>query len=109
MLNATVLIRMLLYKIYKIHFQYILYKYNNLGTLADNHKDFFRILKSAFNRANDCSSDPICFHSDGQGVGGLNLAACYSCALLPENACEEFNSFLDRAVLIHEDYGFINN
>jgi flavodoxin len=29
---------MLLYKIYKIHFQYILYKYNNLGTLADNHK-----------------------------------------------------------------------
>jgi len=37
MLNATVLIRMLLYKIYKIHFQYILYKYNNLGTLADNH------------------------------------------------------------------------
>jgi len=72
-----------------------------------NQKDFYRVLKSAFNRASDCSSDPICYHSDGQGVGGLNLAACYSCALLPENACEEFNSFLDRAVLIHEDYGFI--
>jgi len=41
MLNATVLIRMLLYKIYKIHFQYILYKYNNLGTLADNHNQLF--------------------------------------------------------------------
>jgi len=82
--------------------------YGGLVSQANN-KDFFRILKSAFNRANDCSSDPICFHSDGQGVGGLNLAACYSCALLPENACEEFNSFLDRAVLIHEDYGFINN
>jgi hypothetical protein len=82
--------------------------YGGLVSQANN-KDFFRILKSAFNRANDCSSDPICFHSDGQGVGGLNLAACYSCTLLPENACEEFNSFLDRAVLIHENYGFINN
>lgn len=82
--------------------------YGGLVSQANNN-DFYRILKSAFNRASDCSSDPICFNTDeGQGVGGLNLAACYSCALLPENACEEFNSFLDRAVLIHDDYGFIN-
>lgn len=66
-----------------------------------------RILKSALNRASDCASDPICYNTDdGQGIGGLNMAACYSCTLVPENACEEFNSFLDRALLIDKDYGF---
>ena len=66
-----------------------------------------RILKSALNRASDCASDPICYNTDdGQGIGGLNMAACYSCTLVPENACEEFNSFLDRALLIDKNYGF---
>lgn len=65
------------------------------------------ILKSALRRAKDCASDPICFNTEeGQGIGGLNMAACYSCALLPENACEEFNSFLDRAVLVDNEFGF---
>ncbi|OBX21583.1 uncharacterized protein DUF1998 [Gelidibacter algens] len=66
-----------------------------------------RLLKSALRRASDCASDPICYNTDdGQGVGGLNMAACYSCTLIPENACEEFNSFLDRSLLIDEAYGF---
>lgn len=68
-----------------------------------------RILKSALNRASDCASDPICYNTDdGQGIGGLNMAACYSCALIPENACEEFNSFLDRVLLIDNEYGFFS-
>jgi len=67
---------------------------------------FLKILYSALVRANDCASDPICYYSEGQGIGGLNLAACYSCSLLPETSCEEFNSFLDRAILIDKDYGF---
>ena len=54
---------------------------------------------SALARAKDCASDPICYHSDGQGVGGTNLAACHSCALIAENACEEFNSYLDRKII----------
>lgn len=71
-----------------------------------NEKDFFRILKSALIRATDCASDPICYHSEeGQGIGGLNMAACYSCSLLPDITCEEFNCFLDRALLIDEDFG----
>ena len=65
-----------------------------------------KILESALARAKDCASDPICYHSEGQGVGGLNFAACYSCSLLPETSCEEFNSYLDRALLIDERYGF---
>lgn len=70
-------------------------------------RNFLRIIKSALKRADDCASDPICYHTDdGQGIGGLNMAACYSCTLIPENACEEFNSFLDRALLIDNEFGF---
>jgi hypothetical protein len=65
-----------------------------------------RIISSALFRAKDCSSDPICYESDGQGVGGLNYAACFSCLLISETSCEEFNSFLDRRILIDPQYGF---
>lgn len=71
-----------------------------------NPTSFKKILESALFRSKDCASDPVCYHSDGQGIGGMNLAACYSCSLLPETSCEEFNSFLDRALLIDEKYGF---
>lgn len=67
---------------------------------------FIIILNSAIARAKDCASDPICYNSEGQGIGGLNLAACYSCSLLPETSCEEFNSYLDRAMLIDDKFGF---
>lgn len=71
-----------------------------------NPERFSKILNSSLARAKDCASDPICYHSEGQGVGGLNLASCYSCGLLPETSCEEFNSYLDRAVLIDDEFGF---
>jgi hypothetical protein len=72
-----------------------------------NEPSFTKLLKSALYRATDCASDPICYNTeDGQGIGGLNMAACYSCTLLPETACEEFNSFLDRSILIDSDYGY---
>ena len=77
------------------------------GLVSQAHSErFIKILCSALARAKDCASDPICYHSDGQGVGGLNLAACYSCCLLPETSCEEFNSYLDRALLIDRQIGF---
>lgn len=47
-----------------------------------------------------CSSDPLCI----EGVHSLstpaNGAACHACLLASETSCEEFNSFLDRAVLV---------
>ena len=68
---------------------------------------FEKLFYSALERAKDCASDPVCYDSpDGQGIGGLNLAACYSCALLPETSCEEFNSLLDRGMLIGNETGF---
>lgn len=81
--------------------------YGGLVSQANTER-FTKILKSALIRAQDCASDPICYNSDGQGVGGLNLAACYSCTLLPEISCEEFNSYLDRALLIDKIFGFYN-
>lgn len=73
-----------------------------------NPERFIKIVESALARAKDCASDPICYNSEGQGIGGLNLAACYSCTLLPETSCEEFNSYLDRALLIDKQFGFYN-
>ncbi|MEM9887911.1 MAG: DUF1998 domain-containing protein, partial [Bacteroidota bacterium] len=78
--------------------------YGGLVAQAESSR-FIKILNSALQRAKDCTSDPVCYHSDGQGVGGLNLAACYSCCLLPETSCEEFNSYLDRGLLIGDEFG----
>lgn len=80
----------------------------SLGGLVSQCNDIDnlkRIIKSALERARDCSSDPICWNSDGQGVENLNLAACYSCALLPDVSCEELNCFLDRQLLIDHEIG----
>ena len=57
-------------------------------------------LLAALGRASWCSADPVCMESDGQGVDGLNLAACHACALLPETSCEMFNVLLDRGLLV---------
>ncbi len=61
-----------------------------------------RVIKEALERARWCSSDPICMElgAHGQGPDSCNLAACHSCALVPETSCESFNKFLDRAMLI---------
>ena len=77
-----------------------------LVSQCDDLDNLNRIIKSALQRAKDCSSDPICENSDGQGVENLNLAACYSCTLLPDISCEMFNSFLDRGLLIDKNFGF---
>ena len=47
-----------------------------------------------------CSSDPLCIQGMISPADGLSLAACHACLLAPETACEEFNRFLDRAVLV---------
>lgn len=61
---------------------------------------FEKIFDNALRGACWCSSDPVCIESPGQGPGSCNLAACYSCALVPETSCETGNRFLDRALLV---------
>ena len=59
------------------------------------------VIRKAVEGANWCSADPVCMElSSNPQAKGNNLAACHSCALLPETSCEEFNRFLDRAVVI---------
>ena len=61
------------------------------------------VVRRALEGARWCSADPVCMelgNKGGQGPDSLNLAACHSCALVPETACEEFNRFLDRGLLI---------
>lgn len=60
-----------------------------------------------------CSNDPVCISSVGQGREALNLAACHTCGLLPETSCEDFNVFLDRALVTgtfeNKEIGFYND
>ncbi|MDH6241159.1 hypothetical protein M2125_000966 [Polynucleobacter sphagniphilus] len=63
-------------------------------------KNLEQTIARAIEKASWCSSDPVCIESTGQGPDNCNLAACHSCALLPETSCEEQNRLLDRGVLI---------
>ncbi|MEW8692906.1 MAG: DUF1998 domain-containing protein [Candidatus Thiodiazotropha endolucinida] len=57
-------------------------------------------LRNALVDAANCSSDPLCSESTGQGSDALNLAACHACSLIPETSCEEGNRLLDRLLAI---------
>jgi hypothetical protein len=60
-------------------------------------------LRAAFHDATWCAADPVCMEIGrraGQGPDACNMAACHNCALVPETACEEFNRFLDRGVVV---------
>ncbi len=64
------------------------------------------IIMKCLERSIECSSDPLCWESDGQGLFDLNLASCFSCSLVSETACEEWNLGLDRRSLVDEEFGF---
>lgn len=65
-----------------------------------------KLIKNALLRGVDCSSDPLCWETEGQGLFDFNLAACFSCSLVSETACEAMNLGLDRRVLVDEEYGY---
>jgi hypothetical protein len=61
------------------------------------------VIQRALEAAGWCSADPVCMEmgsSGGQGPDSCNLAACHNCALVPETACERFNRYLDRALVV---------
>lgn len=71
-------------------------------------KKILEIIKKGLERSINCSSDPLCWESEGQGIFDLNLSACFSCSLVAETACEEMNLGLDRRVLVDEEFGYFN-
>lgn len=81
--------------------------YGGITSICDDNR-IGKLIESAMIRAIDCATDPICYHTHGQGVANLNLSACFSCTLLPETSCEKFNSYLDRRILVDLDFGYFN-
>ena len=84
------------------------------GVVSQADPDHLRVtVPEAIKRYGWCSSDPVCSETAAQGVEGLNLAACHSCALLPETSCEHRNTLLDRAMLVglpnDRDFGFLSS
>ncbi len=75
-----------------------------LAALSDAQR-FSAVLRSALERAQWCTSDPVCIESGPTGVDGMNLCACHACLLLPETSCERFNLLLDRACLVGSPAG----
>ncbi|RYG97954.1 MAG: DUF1998 domain-containing protein, partial [Alphaproteobacteria bacterium] len=71
-----------------------------------------RTIRAAIHAQAWCSSDPLCIEDMMTPEDGLSLAACHSCVLSPETSCEEFNRFLDRAMLVgtpgDPDIGFFH-
>ncbi len=69
-----------------------------------------RTVKAAIRSQEWCSSDPLCIEDMLTPDDGLSLAACHSCVLSSETSCEEFNRFLDRAMLVgtpdHPEAGY---
>lgn len=63
------------------------------------------IIIKAMRRANECSSDPICWHHEES----LNYAACFSCSMISETSCEYGNSGLDRRALIDPKFGYFRD
>jgi len=84
------------------------------GLVRQGRADTFPLLfKKTMESIVTCSNDPVCSLSLGQGRDSLNLSACYSCTLIPETSCEEFNIFLDRGTVVgtyeNKEMGFYSN
>ncbi len=63
------------------------------------------IIIKSMRRANECSSDPICWHHEES----LNYAACFSCSMISETSCEYGNSGLDRRALVNPEFGYFKD
>lgn len=89
----------------------------SLGGLVRQGKEQYlgKLIKDSIEDAKWCSADPVCSEigqSGGQGPDNVNGSACHNCCILPETSCEEFNTSLDRTVIIgtldNPSLGFFN-
>lgn len=83
----------------------------SLGGLVElgNINKFIPLLKDALENALICTTDPECMMRIPT-VERINGAACHSCSMISETACENGNRLLDRSLVVplpeHEDMGF---
>jgi hypothetical protein len=86
-----------------------------LGGLArqGETRNIIRIFEDSLTSMTWCSSDPLCIEGIHSISEPANGSACHSCLLAAETSCEEFNAFLDRALLVgtpsQPDLGFFRD
>ena len=73
-----------------------------LGGLQRQGKStrFGEMFLNAVRSAEWCSSDPLCIEDLMGASASFSHSACHAYVLAPETACEEFNHFLDRALIV---------
>lgn len=86
-------------------------KEGSLGGLVElgGMNKFLPLLKGALENGLTCTTDPECFMKNPTSER-LNGAACHSCTMISETACENGNRLLDRALVVpvpeHEEMGY---
>jgi hypothetical protein len=74
-----------------------------LGGLVEAGRQIDRHLRAALELGGLCSNDPVCAqHAPANTLERRFLAgaACHGCLLIAETSCEQFNDFLDRALVV---------
>ena len=74
-----------------------------LGGLVEAGRHLRHHFKNALELARLCANDPVCAQHKPDSIHErrfLHGAACHGCLLIAETSCEQFNDFLDRALVI---------
>ena len=74
-----------------------------LGGLVEAGRRIDRHLRAALGLGGLCSNDPVCAQHEAGNAHEcrfLHGAACHGCLLIAETSCEQFNDFLDRALVV---------
>lgn len=86
-------------------------KEGSLGGLVElgSMEKLIPLLKGALENGLTCTTDPECFMKNPT-TDRINGAACHSCTMISETACENGNRLLDRALVVplpeHEEMGY---
>ena|SRR5207248_211660 len=74
-----------------------------MGGLVEAGKHIERHPKAALEMGGLCSNDPVCARHDPCSPHEhrfLHGAVCHGCLLIAETSCEQFNDYLDRALVV---------
>lgn len=76
-------------------------KEGSLGGLVElgNYDRLIPLMRDAFHEALLCTNDPDCLFHTPAG-NDSNGAACHSCCMISETACENGNRMMDRGVVV---------
>lgn len=74
-----------------------------LGGLVEVGRRLAHHIREALEQSRLCSNDPVCSQHEPQNPHERRFllgAACHGCLLIAETSCEQYNEFLDRALVV---------